>query len=275
MHPEDYPAQEPLSAFAQGYAERLWQRAAAVSAEEVRYGADPYQSIALVRPERPAGPVLVFLHGGGWTSGYKEWNLFMAPQFAARGILFASIGYRLAPRALFPDMLADCIAGLRWLHRHAGAYGADPERLFIGGHSAGGHLSALLAASGHWQGPAGLPRGLVRGCLPVSGVYLFGEGSGLSVRPRFLGVPEDGYEAAASPLRQISAPLPPFFMAWGEKDFPHLVLQARAMGEALRAVGAALEQVELPGCNHLEAHLACGDPQAGWAGPALAFIERH
>jgi len=273
MRREDYPPQEPLSEFARGYGEEVWRRVAPVHFEDHAFGADPYQRVALVVPARPTGAVFAFVHGGGWTSGYKEWNLFMAPAFAEAGVIFASIGYRLAPGTLFPHNLEDCADGIAWLHRHVGARGGNPDRLFIGGHSAGGHLTALLAVTGDWQARRGLPRNVVRGCLPVSGVYQFGEGSGLSMRPRFLGPADPAIDRAASPLLRLEGESPPFFAAWGGKDFPHLIVQARAMIAALRSRGGAVEELELPGASHLEAHLATGGPP--WTAHALDFIGRH
>jgi len=91
-----------VSLIAAAYRDACVARSFGVPFVEHRYGADPYQSVAIYPSERPNGALLAFVHGGGWTSGYKEWMGFMAPAFAARGITFASIGYRLAPQHLFP-----------------------------------------------------------------------------------------------------------------------------------------------------------------------------
>ncbi len=100
MLPKDYPPQEPVSAFAQAYTDDLIRRIDPNSGENFFYGNDPYQSIALFKPKRPNGTVIGFIHGGGWTNGYKEMMGYMAPAFTAQGFLFACIGYRLAPTAL-------------------------------------------------------------------------------------------------------------------------------------------------------------------------------
>ena len=86
----------------QGYSAECWRRSAGVAIEEFAFGADPYQRVAVVRAPRPDGRVLLFWHGGGWTSGYKEWMLFMAPAFTDAGVTFVSAGYRLAPQHVFP-----------------------------------------------------------------------------------------------------------------------------------------------------------------------------
>jgi arylformamidase len=273
MRPEDYPPQEPVSAFAQSYNDDLIRRIDPNSGANHFYGEDPYQSIALFLPKRPNGTILGFMHGGGWTNGYKEMMGYMAPAFTDRGVIFASIGYRLAPRYIWPACFDDGAAGVAWLVRHAAFYGADPKRIFIGGRSAGGHLASLLAVRKDWQTSHGLPPDVLRGCIAVSGVYLFGEGSGLSNRPQFLGPAEQNNDAAASPLRQIQGAPPPFFMAWGENDFPHLIRQAEAMASALRAAGGSVETMMLPGCDHLRTSEPAGDAKGPWVAKVHSLLE--
>ena len=80
--------------------------------EEALYGEDSYQGLIVWRAPKPSGAMLAFMHGGGWTSGYKEWMAFMAPAFTEAGIDFASIGYRLAPQHVFPTALEDGRRGI-------------------------------------------------------------------------------------------------------------------------------------------------------------------
>jgi arylformamidase len=272
MRPQDYPPQEPVSAFAQAYTDDLIGRIDPGAGENHFYGADPYQSIALFRPPRPNGSLFAFMHGGGWTNGYKEMMGFMAPSFTTRGVAFASIGYRLAPMHNWPTCFDDCAAAVAWLAKNVRGINDRPSRIFIGGRSAGAHLASLLAARRDWQSRHGLPADILRGCLSVSGVYFFGEGNGFKNRPRFLGPPEEKNEAPASPLLNIHGKPPPFFLAWGEKDFPHLIRQADDMATALRAAGGRVETIMLPGCDHLGTWVPTGDPQSPWTAGAHAFI---
>jgi acetyl esterase/lipase len=274
MRPEDYPPQEPVSAFAQTYTEDLLGRVDFDSGENCFYGSDPYQSIALFRPKRPSGVILAFMHGGGWTNGYKEMMGYMAPAFTERGVLFASVGYRLAPRYSWPTCFEDAAAAVAWLSRNAASHGGDPKRIFVGGRSAGAHLASLLAVRRDWQAAYGLAPDVLRGCISVSGVYLFGEGSGLSKRPQFLGPAEQNNDAAASPIRNIQGTPPLFFMSWGEKDFPHLIRQAEAMVAALRAADASVETMMLPGCDHLGTSGPTGDPAGPWVAKVHSILAR-
>lgn len=264
---KDYYEQEPLSEAAQGYHAEVMRRGAAQSGDEMRYGADPYQSLVIFRAGEPNGTTLIFLHGGGWTNGYKEWMSFMAPALNAAGVTFVSVGYRLAPRYIFPIGFDDACTGVRWLRDHAVDYGGRPDRLFVGGHSAGGHYAALMALT--------RPDLKIRGSLPVSGVYDFGPNSGLSARPRFLGAPDSNRDVVASPIEQIPANPRPFLIAHGSNDFPHLMRQAERMAVRLAAARGDVETVILEGCNHFTASYATGDVGGRWTAKAVEWMALH
>ena len=269
----DYPTQEPLSEAGQAYSAECWRRSVSVAFEEFAFGDDPYQRLLVARAARPDGRVLLFWHGGGWTSGYKEWMAFMAPAFNAAGVTFVSAGYRLAPSHLFPAALEDCVQATEWALRNVASHGGDPRQLFIGGHSAGGHYAALLAVDPSWLARLGTPHEVMRGCLTISGVYEFGAGAGLSMRPRFLGADPDN-DLRASPLAHLHAAPPPFLVAYGMKDFPHLIAQGAKFASALRAIGAEVDECPLADRTHFTASYAGGEPDGPWAPRALAFMER-
>ena len=273
MRLEEYPAQEPPSDSARSYSDEVLRLGAGLEDIERRYGADPYQSLAIFRAPAPNGTLLAFMHGGGWTNGYKEWMAFMAPAFTTAGVTFATIGYRLAPAHVFPAGMDDVVAAVALLYRNAAEFGYDPARIFLGGHSAGGHYAALLAVRRDWQAQAGLPKDVIRGCLPISGVYDFGVQSGLSNRPRFLGAA--GNERPASPIDNIEGRPPPFLLAYGDLDFPHLMKQAERMEAALRAAGGDVERLVLKGRNHFTASYAGGEAGGPWVPAVLAWMLRR
>jgi arylformamidase len=270
----DYPPQEPLSPAGMAYGAECWQKGEGIAGAEFGYGEDPYQRLLVFRAARPDGRVLLFWHGGGWTSGYKEWMSFMAPAFTTQGVTFVSAGYRLAPQHVYPAALDDCAAAAAWVVREIAAHGGNPRQVFIGGHSAGGHYAAMLSVNGSALSSVGLPRTAIRGCLPLSGVFDFGPGSGLSMRPRFLG-PDPQAGAAASPIGHIEIPVPPFLVAYGSNDFPHLIPQGRAFVAALRAAGAEADELEMAGRTHFTSSFAGGEADGPWVPAAHAFMARH
>lgn len=92
-------------------------------------------------------PLLVWIHGGGWEAGDKAERIFY--RFLNQGFAVASINYRFSQHAVYPAQIEDCKAAIRWLRAHAEEFGLDSEKIGVGGASAGGHLVALLAATGH------------------------------------------------------------------------------------------------------------------------------
>ncbi len=268
----DYPAQEPFSEAGEKYAAEVMQMGSDVAGEDHSYGDDPYQSLSLLVPNNPNGTVLAFVHGGGWTSGYKEHMNFMAPPMLEAGIIFISIGYRLAPQHLFPAGVDDIADALASIYERIEKFGGNPERIFVGGHSAGGHYSSLLAVRSDWQAARGVPASIIRGCLPISGVYDFAEGNGMSMRPQFLG--DGDTEIAASPLHNI-AQTPPFLMAHGSEDFPHLMSQAETMEVALKDAGGDVSRLVLDGRNHFSASYAGGEGDGPWVPKAIQWMEAH
>ena len=99
---DNYPPQEPFSEIGVRYHIRTLELGAGVCGESFAYGDDPYQEVAVFSAPKPTGDVIAFMHGGGWTNGYKEWLAFMAPPLTAAGITFVSMGYRLAPAVIWP-----------------------------------------------------------------------------------------------------------------------------------------------------------------------------
>jgi arylformamidase len=270
---QDYPPQPATNPVAVPYREACVAGSFGVPFAEFSFDRDPHQSIAIYPAAQPKGPVLAFLHGGGWTNGYKETMAFMAPALHVHGITFASLGYRLAPEHVFPSGFEDCAKGLQLLREKVRAFGGDPERMVVGGHSSGAHYASLLAVRNDWQSPLGIPLDVIKGCLPISGTYRFGPDSGLSVRPRFLGPEDSGSDRAASPLHNMAS-TPPFFVSWGSKDFPHLMRQSEEFVATLDERGAQVESLVMPGCDHFGASLAAGDVEGEWVPQAAAFIDR-
>lgn len=272
MRIDTYPPQEPLPEVARLFHETLMARAEGIEGHEYSYGKDPSQSLMVFPCEKPGGPVLMFMHGGAWTNGYKEQMAFLAPPLNAAGFTLVSSSYRLAPKYVFPanfDDVADAVAKIWGL---AETHGFNRDAFFIGGHSAGGQLAALLATRTDWQAARGLPRDIIKGCLPISATFDFTPGSGSSVRPRFLG-PEGVFsEVKASPLFQLGNDAPPFLVAYGSDDFAHLRVQAEKFAMVARARGVPVETLEVPGADHVNALLMATQTDKPWMGAATAWM---
>ncbi|GIX48233.1 MAG: hypothetical protein KatS3mg131_2444 [Candidatus Tectimicrobiota bacterium] len=264
------PPQPPMSPAAEAYAAECLRATAAVQARtrhvlDMAFGPDPWQKLDLYLPEAAGAsglPTLLFMHGGYWTHGHKEWMGFMAPAFTSLPALFISVGYRLAPAAKYPAALEDCLAALHWAYHHVADYGGDPQRLFVGGHSAGGHLATLMTLRPSLLIAWGLPAAAIKGCIAVSGVY---DLSGDLPQDRLRAfLPPQVSAAEASPIAYVAGNRTPLLLVVGEHDFPVLRQQAYAMAAALKAAGSPYELLDLPGVDHFQISLQGADVHSPW-----------
>ncbi len=212
-------------------------------------------------------PVLIQIHGGGWTIGNKEQQgLLLMNRMAQQGWVCVSANYRLAPKHLFPTQIVDVKRAIAWVHENIAEFGGDPSYVVITGGSAGGHLASLAALT---PGLADYQPGFedsdtsVSGCVPFYGVYDLGgiteHRSAVDMRDRFLGPRVFGKDprthldhfVQASPLAQVGAHAPDFFVIHGSNDTVVSVNQARAFVAALREKSdASVTYAELPGAQH-------------------------
>lgn len=275
MRLEDYPPQEPLSEFGREYQSECFRLSQGIQGHEHFYAEDhACQSLMMYPAKRPNGACLIFLFGGGWTNGYKEQVGFVAPALNDAGISVASVGYRLAPEYTFPSNLDDIKRAVKWVFDNADEYQIDQSRLFLGGHSAGAHLTSLLGVTQKWRKEMGLPNSVIAGCLPISGTYDFTPGNGLSMRPRFLGPIEEGNEVAASPLFNMEDCSTPFLVSFGSDDFPHLIPQAEKFIMVREKIAPMVDRLLLKGLDHMTVFTIGAAAGGAWSNRAIDFINQ-
>lgn len=226
---------------------------------DIPYGDHERQKLDFFPCTRPGAPVLVFVHGGYWHSRDKSLAHFIAPFYVASDINFVSVGYRLCPEVGIAAIVEDIRGALDWIHGHAGDFNADARRLFIAGHSAGGHLAALMC------GPAGMPPGLLRGGCSISGLHDL-EPIRLCYLNDILGL-DEGTARALSPVALARAlepgkgpVLPPLILTVGADEGPEYARQRDELAAALRAARRPVQVVDNPGANHFTACEAFCDP---------------
>jgi acetyl esterase/lipase len=210
-------------------------------ANDIDYAGDGVRKhrLDVIVPRAASGalPVYVYFHGGGWTSGDKgPLTRYCATQ-AASGMVVVNVNYRTAPRHHMQDMLQDATTALAWIARNIADFGGDPDRVVLGGDSAGGQISALLAASDHRPELAahyglrpalrlGAIRGVVQHCSIVDFSVIFERGFILGLGFVRMLLPGRGrgmhLERAArflSPIEWLDSAYPPVLVTTSRRDY--------------------------------------------------------
>jgi arylsulfatase len=205
-----------------------------------------------------AVPVVLWVHGGGWSRGAKEdCPLTWLP---AQGVAVASINYRLTSLAQWPAQIEDCWAAIRWIREHAREYRLDPDRVFAAGSSAGGHLAALLGTTNdrrreQVRGVIDLfgPADLLTMPLNLPGPDRTREDLAKTNGTRLLGgIVSEREELArqASPIHQVTSDDAPFLILHGDQDPLVPFQQSERLEQALRKAGVESKLRLLPGAGH-------------------------
>ena len=143
------------------------------------YGSDPRQRLDIYQPKNlsPANAkqtsMVVFFYGGSWSSGERADYRFVGEALASQGIVVVVADYRLSPQTLYPGFVEDCAHAVRWAFDHAADYGANPDRIFVMGHSAGAYNAAMLALDTRWLVEVGLIPTRLAGWIGLAGPYDF------------------------------------------------------------------------------------------------------
>ena len=235
-----------------GYLERWPGESAAVRERlemvpDVAYGSGAAERYD-VFPAASGAPVHVFFHGGYWHSQDKHGFEFMAPAWVERGMVFVSANYPLCPEVTLPELVDACRRCVVHVRDHAASWGGDPERLYVSGHSAGGHIVASLMSTEWASLRAGLPADLVKGGVAISGVY--------DLEPMlFLEVNDTLRIDAAtvrtcSPLHTVPRTAGPLVLAVGSGEGEEFDRQQADYAAAWRSAGLSCREMVLEGENH-------------------------
>ncbi len=214
-------------------------------------------------------PVFVFIHGGYWRMLSKDESAFMAGTLTARGISIVAVDYALAPAATLEEIVRQVRASIAWLWHHGREHGIDPERIHVGGSSAGGHLAGAVVAGG-WRAAAGLPENAVKGAMPVSGVFDL-EPITRSYVNEWMGLDAARAEAL-SPIRHLPPAPCRMVVAWGGDETSGFHEQSHAWLAAWRARGWLAVELKVPGRHHFDVVLDWCDPDSVMTRTCAAMV---
>jgi acetyl esterase/lipase len=258
--------------------------------QDVEYGKGGEKTLKLdiLRPKQPPAepmPVVVYIHGGAWKGGNKAGMPGLCNRLAQQGYFCASVEYRFSQEAVFPAQIEDTKCAIRFLRAHAKQYSINPDRIGVWGHSAGGHLVALLGTAGDakdlegkggWEDQSSRVQCVVD-CFGPTDFTVIPKGME-NVKEQMTGpvaqllggpVPENADKAAqASPLKYVSKDDPPFLIMHGDQDPVVPIDQSERFCEALKKAGVDATLYIVKGAGH-----GFRDPQVEEA--TQAFFDKH
>ena len=240
---------------------------------DIAYGNDPLQKLDLYIPEGAKGPlpVLLFVHGGGFTRGDKHGEYYpdnITAWAARHRMIGVNVDYRLAPGTTFPGATQDLAAAIGWVRANIASRGGDPARIVLFGHSAG--ANHVIDYLGHPKLHGG-EFNSVKGAVLLSPNYVFGSGEAPNV---YYGTDRDAQNAVAVNAR-LKASGVPLFLAYAEFDPEPMRRTAKGLiADLCKAPAACPRSVELADHNHYTEGDAIGTADASLTGPLLEWIGR-
>lgn len=236
---------------------------------DVPYGATLDETLDIFPAEQRDAPVFVFLHGGYWRANTSKEFSCVALGLQPLGIATVVVNYSLCPKVTLDEIARQVRAALAWVLRKIDRHGGDPARVAVGGHSAGGHLTAM-ALQTRWVEEYGLPADPFVAAVPVSGIYDLQPLRYSYLQP--LIQLDDGIVLRNSPVHSVRRCATPALITWGGAESDEFRRQSSAFHDAWQAAGNASQLVAQDGAHHFSAIHGFEDPAsplAQWLARAL------
>jgi arylformamidase len=209
---------------------------------------DLYPAPATEESEPPA-PVLVYLHGGYWRSRTSKEFGFVARGPASHGVATAVVNYALCPVVTIDEIVRQARAALAWIYENAESFGGDSERIHVAGHSAGGHLTAMLLTT-DWEGDYGLPKDAIKGATAISGLFDLAPFPYTFLQPKLQLT--WGQVLRNSPILNLPDEAPPLLLAYGSDEPAELHRQSEDFFASWKAKDLAADLMPTPDKNHYD-----------------------
>jgi arylformamidase len=227
--------------------------------ERFAYGSTEIEHLDVYRAGRSAAPMFIFIHGGAWRSGRSKDFATPAEMFLAAGANYVVPDFDWVQNVGGSLMvLADQVCrAIAWVYENAARFDADPNRLFVGGQSSGGHLAAV-ALTTDWRRDFDLPMHIIKGGMCISGMYDLAPVR-LSARSNYVEF-DDATVATLSPIRHLDRLLAPLIVAYGTCETPEFQRQNREFADAVEATGKSVRLLVGEDYNHFELPETLGNP---------------
>lgn len=227
--------------------------------ERVAYGPTEIEKLDIYKTRRANAPIMIFIHGGAWKNGAAKDSAYMSEMYLAAGANFVIPDFVAVDKAGGSLMtMADQVRrAVAWVYKNAASFGGDAGRLYVSGHSSGGHLGGCVVIT-DWENDFGLPRDILKGAVLVSGMYDL-KAVRLSKRSKYVKF-DDETEEKLSAQRHIDRINMPLVVAHGTLETPEFQRQSREFAAAVEAAGKPIEFFVGDGFNHFEMQETMGNP---------------
>lgn len=239
--------------------------------EGIAYGDDPRQKLDVYVPRHAMEnmPVVVFFYGGSWNSGSRSDYGFVGEALASRGMVTVVADYRLYPQVRYPLFLEDSAKAVAWTHEHIRQFGANPQRLYLMGHSSGAYNAAMLALDSSLLGAQGLSPHDLSGWIGLAGPYDFLPIQNPDVRPVFFW-PDSPPQS--QPINHVSRGAPPaLLMASSDDDVVNPTRNTAGLALKLREAGVPVQDFYFDRTSHATLVATLSRPLRGLA-PVLVEV---
>jgi acetyl esterase/lipase len=208
---------------------------------------DIYAPHATTNGAADAPPVAVFFYGGSWEEGRRRWYRYVGEALASHGVMAVIPDYRKFPNVRFPAFMDDAATATKWTRDHIAEFGGDPKRLFVMGHSAGGHIAALLACDKRYLAKVGLNPADLAGMIGLAGAYAFLPYQDDEAEI-FGDDPKGRYDS--QPINFVDGDEPPMLLLQGLDDDEVTPNNAEVMAERAQAMDGTAVLKLYPGIDH-------------------------
>lgn len=254
---------------------------------------DARQVLDIYRPENSGEqslPVMFWIHGGGWQVGDKS-DVELKPKVLnERGFVFVSTNYRLLPDVPMEELIRDVAKSLAWVHRNISKHGGDPNRIVVGGHSAGAQLAALICIDDRYLKEQGVAFNVLKGCMPVDGdtydipkiimtaehrqALYGGKMFSFGHRQKFGNDPEKHVDFSAVTHVAEGKGIPPFLILYFPGN-PDTTAQARLLESVLREANVPVQSFGKRDSNHSRLNNELGRPDDPATDELFRFLQTH
>lgn len=254
-------------------ADALFTGRNAVVSEPISFGADPNQTVTVIRPATAGAgalPVIVFIHGGSWAKGNPVDYAYVGRNLAPAGLVTVSAGYRLVPGGEYPAMLEDGAASVRWVVDNIATFGGDPDRIYLMGHSAGAYNAVMLGLDRQWLSREGLADDAIDGVIGLAGPYDF---LPLDSEGTIGAFGDAGDLEKTQPVNFVRADAPPLLLMTGDADTTVRPRNSKLLAELLTGLGQPTEPVLFPEMGHAGIIMALSRPFDGGGAVKQTIID--